>query len=450
MSCLITDFIKNNGKSYKQGSDTHLELRRNYIGCSELYKAIGTISMVKAIIKNKLCPQPLNILPVTHGLHFEDNCEEFLGYILNNKRIYKAPGSILNPNIPCIACSPDGLGYLNVTEFNKYKKTKKGIEYVSISHNAPNRDELLNAFRSNNTLPEILSNEIMSNEIMNNEIMSNEILNTGTYDTRTTELEEFTLDELEQLSLIECNQDSIIEEEPCLFEYKSPFSRKLKDGYISLDYEHQIQGGMQVLDICNYACFFEGVFKLCSLNQLFGTWCYDMNFSIYECLEDATEIAKGIKLYFLKEEFFNNPKIIDRLLRLLDEFNSPMCESLGVDFGIHEYFKSFFVGLNESMFRTVNLPMYQYKDDTFITNEGIILDKENVCIMLSEYAQKSGYLGYACWKLYDYQIIIQRRKNIIGNKELSRCKSIMECIQQIDDPAQIDFLHLNSENQVVL
>ena len=78
------------------------------------------------------------------------------------------------------------------------------------------------------------------------------------------------------------------------------------------------------------------------------------------------------------------------------------------------------------------------------------MDKENVCIMLSEYAQQSGYLGYACWKLYDYQIIIQRRKNIIGNKELSRCKSIMECIQQIDDPAQIDFLHLNSENQVVL
>ena len=393
--CLITDFIKNNGKTYKQGSDTHLELRRNYIGCSELYKATGTINMVKGVIKNKICPQPLNILPVTHGLHFEDNCEEFLGYILNNKRIYKAPGSILNSEIPNIACSPDGLGYLNVSEFSKYKKNKKGIEYVSISYNSEKRDELLNAFRSGSIGDE--------------------------------------------------------NEQPCLFEYKSPFSRKLKDGYISLDYESQIQGGMQILGICDYACFFEGVFKLCSLNQLFGSWAYDMNYNIYECLEDATEIAKGIKLYYLKEEFFNNSKITDKLLHLLDEFNSPMCEALGVDFGIHEYFKSFFVGLNESMFYTVNLPMYYSSENqTFVTMDGNVLDKEIVCNQLSEYALKPGYLGYACWKMYDYQIIIQKKKNIIGEKELIRCQSIMNCISEIDDPAQIDFLHLNSENQVIL
>lgn len=405
--CLITDFIKNNGKTYKPGSDTHLELRRRYIGCSELYKANGTINMVRTIIKNKLYPLPLNILPVTHGLHFEDNCEEFLGLILNNKRIYKAPGSILNPSIPNIACSPDGLGYLNVSEFNKYKKYKKGIEYVSISNSAPNRDELLAAFHSSSS-PSIEGEE--GNECEKGEN----------------------------------------KEEPCLFEYKSPFSRKLKDGYISQDYEYQIQGGMQILDICEYACFFEGVFKLCSLDQLFGTWCYDMNYNIYESLEDAKEIAKGIKLYFLKDEFFSNQKVLDRLLKLLEDFNSPMCECLGVDFGIHEYFKSFFVGLNESMFYTVNIPMYLSNlNGSFKNCDGSLLDKENICFMLSDYANKPGYLGYACWKLYDYQIIIQKRKNIIGEKELARCQSIMECIYEIDDPAQIDFLRLSGDKVVL-
>lgn len=415
--CLITDFIKNNGKTYKQGSDTHLELRRNYIGCSELYKAIGTLNMVKGIIKNKICPQPLNILPVTHGLHFEDNCEEFLGYILNNKRIYKAPGSILNPNIPNIACSPDGMGYLNVSAFKTYKKLKKGIEYVSISYSAPNRDELLNAFRSNLISPSILSPSIEGEKEGENESEN---------------------------------------EQPCLFEYKSPFSRRLKDGYISLDYEHQIQGGMQILGICEYACFFEGVFKLCSLDQLFGDWCYDMNYNLYECIETDKEIAKGIKLYFLKDEFFSNQKVLDKLIRLLDDFNSPMSEALGVDFGIHEYFKSFFVGLNESMFYTVNLPTYyvSFSDDgesnKCIDCNGLVLDKESICLALSEYAAKPGYLGYACWKMYDYQIIIQKKKNIIGERELSRCQSIMDCIQQIDDPAQIDFLRLDDNNRIVL
>lgn len=390
---LITNFIQNNGKTYKQGSDTHLELRRNYVGCSELYKAVGTISMVKNVIKGKICPQPLNILPVTHGLHFEDNCEEYVKHILNNTTIYKAPGSILNPNIPNIACSPDGLGYLNISAFDKYKRVKKGIEYVSISNSSNIREELLNAFSS-------------------------------TSDTKQME--------------------------PCLFEYKSPFSRKLKDGYISLDYEYQIQGGMQVLDICNYACFFEGVFKLCSLGQLFCTWCYDMNYTLYECLEEANELAKGIKLYYLKPEFFNKSNVLDKLLRLLDDFNNPLYEMFGVDFGIHDYFKSFFVGLNESMFYTVNLPIYYRVDKaTFVNDKGETLDKEHICIMLSEYAQESGYLGYACWKLYDYQIIIEKRKNIITEKELSRCKSIMNCIQQIDDPAQIDFLHLSGSDVIL-
>jgi hypothetical protein len=293
---LVTDFIKNNGRNYKPGSDTHLNLRRNYIGCSELYKATGTINMVKNIIKGKLIPQQLNILPVTHGIHFEDNCEEYLKHILKNNRIYKAPGSILNQKLPNIACSPDGLGYINVENFDKYKVVKKNIEYVSIRYNSLEFNEMIQSFSSKDNDVEV----------------------------------------------------------PCLFEYKSPFSRKIKNGYISLDYEYQIQGGMQVVDICQYACFFESVFKLCSLGQLFCDWCYDMNYILYECVEDYTEIAKGIKLYFLKPEFFNRKDVNTRLVNMLEHFNNPLYEKYGVDFGTYDYFKSFFVGLNESMYTTVN------------------------------------------------------------------------------------------------
>jgi hypothetical protein len=389
---LVTDFIKNNGRNYKPGSDTHLNLRRNYIGCSELYKATGTINMVKNIIKGKLIPQQLNILPVTHGIHFEDNCEEYLKHILKNNRIYKAPGSILNQKLPNIACSPDGLGYINVENFDKYKVVKKNIEYVSIRYNSLEFNEMIQSFSSKDNDVEV----------------------------------------------------------PCLFEYKSPFSRKIKNGYISLDYEYQIQGGMQVVDICQYACFFESVFKLCSLGQLFCDWCYDMNYILYECVEDYTEIAKGIKLYFLKPEFFNRKDVNTRLVNMLEHFNNPLYEKYGVDFGTYDYFKSFFVGLNESMYTTVNLPMY-IKNDTneFVNINNEVLSKDNILDIVSEYTNDNTYIGYACWKLYDYQIIIQKRKNIINESILERCGSIMDCIQQIDGPEQIEFIKLKNNNVVL-
>lgn len=396
--CIVLEFIKNNGRDYRPGSDAHLELRRRYVGCSELYKAIGTINMAKTVIKNKTSYQNLNVLPVTHGVHFEDNCEEYLKYLLNNERIYKAPGSITNDKLPNIACSPDALGYLNVSNFEKYKKIKKGIEYVSIPYNSKLREELIQAFSSDSHSFSELHSE---------------------------------------------------KEVPCLFEYKSPFSRKLKDGYISLDYEYQIQGGMQVIDICEYACFFESVFKLCTLGQLFCTWCYDMNYTLYECLEDATELAKGVKLYFLKPEFYNRKDIQTRLVQMLDDFNNPLYENFGVDFGTHDYFKSFFVGLNESMFYSVNLPMYFKSGNTFVSKSGQVLNKDHILDLIKEYTQNPGYLGYACWKLYDYQIIIQKRKNIITEKELVRCQSIMECIQNIEDPSQIEILILQ-DNKVIL
>lgn len=401
-NCVVLEFIKNNGRSYKPGSDLHLELRRNYVGCSELYKAINTLNMAKTVIKNKINAQGLNVLPVTHGVHFEDNCEEYLKYLLKNERIYKAPGSITNSKLPNIACSPDALGYLNISNFEKYKKLKKGIEYVSIPYNSPMLEELISAFSSS-----------------------------------------------PNCKLGENNLQLGEKEVPCLFEYKSPFSRKLKDGYISLDYEYQIQGGMQVIDMCEYACFFESVFKLCSIGQLFGTWCYDMNYTLYECLEEATELAKGVKLYFLKPEFFNRKDINSRLVNMLDDFNNPVYEQFGIDFGTHDYFKSFFVGLNESMFYSINLPMYFRQDGQFVSKSGDILNKESITNLIQEHTSTAGYLGYACWKLYDYQIIIEKRKNIITEKELARCESIMACIQIIDDPSQIDLLNLK-DNKIVL
>lgn len=400
---IVQKFIENNGKHYRPGSDAHLELRRLYIGCSELYKANGTLNMMKNIMKGKLFPQTLRVMPVTHGVHFEDNCEEYVKYLFNNNHIYKAPGSILNPTLPNIACSPDGLGYMNVSNFDKYKRTKKGIEYVNIT--LDNAETMIPEFR-------------MPND------------NNGV--------------------------------EPCLFEYKSPFSRRLKDGYISADYEYQIQGGMQVIDICNYACFFEGVFRQCSLGQLFESWDYEYNYNVYEEEEGRREIAKGIKLYFLKPEFFNSVSLVCKLLNLLIDFETAHYESFGIDFGSMQYFKDFFVGLNESYYEIVNVPMFT-KSVKSTNKEGELeeleeeevvkfynldnqeLTKEYVCEVIQSYASRPGYLGFVCWKLFDYQVIIEKRSNIITEKELRRCECIMECIKVIDSMEQIDKVRLTDE-----
>jgi len=417
---LVEEFIKNNGKTYRPGSDAHLELRRLYIGCSELYKANGTLNMIKNVIKGKLFPQPLKVIPVTHGVHFEDNCEEYVKYLFNNKYIYKAPGSILNSKLPNIACSPDGLGYMNVSNFDKYKKTKKGIEYVNIT--LDNADKLV---------PEFTMNDYHLGEFQG---------------------------EFQGYNCPPCHHEHVGEHAgehvgagvvPCLFEYKSPFSRKLKDGYISYDYEYQIQGGMQVVDICNYACFFEGVFRQCSLGQLFESWDYEYNYNLYEQEEGKLEIAKGIKLYFLKPEFFQSLSLVYKLLQLLSDFETAHYESFGIDFGSMQYFKDFFVGLNESLYEIVNIPMFckttKDNDSKFYNSDNQELTKEYICEIIGSYASKPGYLGFVCWKLYDYQVIIEKRSNIITEKELRRCECIMECIKAIDSLEQLEFIKLTDD-----
>lgn len=387
---MIQTFIENNGKTYRPGSDTHLELRRSYVGCSELYKANGTLNMVKNIIKGKLYPQTLRIMPVTHGIHFEDNCEEYVKYLFNNPHIFKAPGSVLNNNIPNIACSADGLGYMNVINFDKYKRIKKGIEYVSITPS-----------NINEVLPDFMMTDIESAS-------------------------------------------------PCLFEYKSPFSRKLKDGYISADYEYQIQGGMQIVDICNYACFFEGVFRQCTLGQLFEAYDYEYNYNIYDGEEGKYEIAKGIKLYFIKPEFFSKMELVIKILDLINDFENPHYETFGIDFGSNQYFKDFFVGLNESLYNIVNIPMFCKRDENFYNSEGQELDKEYICNIINSYATQAGYLGFVCWKLYDYQVLIQKRSNIITDKEIKRCESIMNCIKKIDNIKQIELVRFDNDGNAYL
>lgn len=404
MESIISNLINKHIKPYKQGSDNHLEFRREHIGCSELRKAIGTLNMVKTIIKNKLNPQSLNILPITHGVHFEDNCEEYIKHILNTN-IYKAPASITNNKYPNLACSPDGIGLLKTCNFDKHKiTTKKGFEMVSIT---PNNQDILKDFIFDD-------NEVMQS---NNE---------ATQDN---------------------NEATQSNKSICLFEYKSPYSREIKQYYISDDYQYQILGGMQILDICEYSCFFEAIYKQCSLGDLFTNDIYDYNYMIYsEYNKPAANIlAKGIKLYFINNEIYTKNYIYNRLISLYnDHYEHPFYEYLGIDFGKESYYKDIFVGLNESMYKIINIPMFYLRDGEYYNSNGQILDKDYIIDIIKSYQNnKDGdfsYIGFTSWKMYDYQIIIEKKKDIIFEKELNRCNSIMECINILK--CEEDYLNL--------
>jgi YqaJ-like viral recombinase domain len=102
-----------NSNTNIQNSAIWLEKRRLSVGCSELYKACGTVNQRNDIIKNKIYGSDLSrINAIIWGHVFESSTKLMCELILNTK-IHVMGGSIKHDS-NVVSCSPDGVGILRV------------------------------------------------------------------------------------------------------------------------------------------------------------------------------------------------------------------------------------------------------------------------------------------------------------------------------------------------
>ncbi len=203
---------------------------------------------------------------------------------------------------------------------------------------------------------------------------------------------------------------SIINNKIILFEFKCPYSRIPTDK-IKYDYECQINTGLNVIRECDKCYYCEGEFKKCKIKDLY-------NYNEFDKINHNTLIIRNFKnmyvtygiiyIYTMKEDEEDN-KIKD-----IGEYNKYKFTEVLNKIYKKEYKIMYFSELIknkkiEEEYLKENKRILPYNNTKELPNEKLI-NKINE-IFISYIKEKGGKpIGYIPWKLYNYNIIEQKKK----------------------------------------
>jgi len=221
MDSILQNYITYiNKNTFEQGTKDFLSHRCRFIGGSENYKATHTLSSKKQVLKNKLgLGYNLAGVPAIGWGNMHENTTRKISELLLNCTIREANGSIKHKN-GINAYSPDGIGVVRLS--------KKSCKYI--------------------------------------------VERTGMHITRN--LKSF-------ISYLSIHPSEIIDkygpEVICLFEFKTPYTRKLKNVFDKNEYSRQILVGLDTIDISILGIFVECDIKECLPDQLWFNKEYNHN-----------------------------------------------------------------------------------------------------------------------------------------------------------------------------
>jgi hypothetical protein len=206
--------------TFPQGSDEWKANRINSIGCSEHYKATNTAASRKQVLTNKITEMSIDgVAAIKFGNAFESSCSS-ISEIYFDCDILDAPGSI-KADYGSVTCSPDGLGVVELSKvfhdlimrqyFEKKPYTEEGKKPRFRGH------------------------------------IPMDVNNMHSEGKRYAHI--------------------------ILFEFKSPYSRVIKEGMPSEEYSRQVLMGLSVLDYPSAGIFIEMDFEV-TLDELWFDYSY--------------------------------------------------------------------------------------------------------------------------------------------------------------------------------
>lgn len=98
-----------------------------------------------------------------------------------------------------------------------------------------------------------------------------------------------------------------------LLEFKCPYTR-LPSLDVPAYYKPQVYYGLDVIDICSYGLFCEGVFRLCSLSQLNHPTSYNSHVGGYVSTRNAPCVARGFIVVYRESGVDVNPELEDNMV----------------------------------------------------------------------------------------------------------------------------------------
>lgn len=243
--------------TFPQGSDEWKANRINSIGCSEHYKATNTPSSRKQVLMNKISEMSIDgVDAIKFGNAFESSCKS-INEIYFGCEILDAPGSIKSDK-GSVTCSPDGLGV---------------VELSKVFHDLIMRQYFeKKPYTEEGKKPRFCGNIPM--------------------DVR--------------------NMDSGGKKYPhiILFEFKSPYTRIIKDGMPSEEYSRQVLMGLEVLDYPSAGIFSEMDFEV-TLDEL---W-FDHSYYLKGVKIDSVKKGYGEVEFIGCKFFLGNRNYIGTVLK---------------------------------------------------------------------------------------------------------------------------------------
>jgi len=203
--------------------------RFNSVGRSEFYKITGSNNAKRDVVMKKTFSKHINTVPTSFGNIFEMSTQHICEILLNCE-VCEMPASYKNHDDPYNSASLDGMGLVSIGP-----RTLKMIV--------------------NNFCAKKLDKKKLRRACLHIPISETDI-GTGSL----------------------CKV-------PVLFEFKTPFSRKI-NGKICPDYRFQVMSGLHMFPICKLGIFFEAEIKCCLEEHLwFNNLHYTDDFYVSESVE---------------------------------------------------------------------------------------------------------------------------------------------------------------------
>tara|TARA_B100001179_G_scaffold231323_1_gene220944 strand:+ start:634 stop:1773 length:1140 start_codon:yes stop_codon:yes gene_type:complete len=341
---------------HPQGSEQWHKNRIKSIGCSEHRKATGTKSSKTQLVKNKIFPCSLNHVQAIQWGNIMEDTTKYLCELFLDVKINDCPGSIKSLD-KVVTCSPDGLA---VCSFPHQLS-------MLILHNIIHKPEYREIKKRYRGYSKIEDGEFVKNEILT-----------------------FTV----------------------LFEFKTPFSRKLTDEISSEDYSRQVLMGLDCLICSDVGIFYEADIKSCNLEDLWFSETY------YGCENKAI----GIKYFIMLSE--NNAEMTQISRNSLSQLGE-----LGKDYITAEspIFKKLNGKIKLKYNYTCAVPELEELIDFEITRESV-LEFYN---KFNKIMHARGAVYFMPWVLNQDQMFMFPKHENLGKRWIDECREVLQIVDKI-------------------
>ncbi len=239
------------------------------------------------------------------------------------------------------------------------------------------------------------------------------------------------------------NKDIIV-----LFEFKSPFMRKIIKGDIPKYYRPQPLLGMEIIDIAEISVFIECVFRFCSYKDL-----YNNKYSYYhydkERLNGSAIMYSAMSLYYDEDELdFESKEEVDNIIMSLDNYRETTYGKGYVDEDISSISDRKLINkimenvVDKKNIKVIYHNMYSnrkkdYEDFNHFKfnsyNNVLKFNSEKETIKKNIKDNGSKYIGCICYKLLDVNQIPIMKESILNEALTTKIKKTFELIEKMNN-----------------